>query len=258
MLMRLKVALAFIVLLAGCSSTRGVYHKVLPGQTLYRISKTYQVDERYLARINDIHDPTQLRAGEVVFIPGATRVRSVSSTSHSGNERSDFKRASKGSAPTRVPRQAASKSPVTSSPEVAKISQNAGSNSSAPPPAKGKFIYPVKGQIVKGFGEKAGELSKGLEIAAQSGTPVISSAAGQVIYSGDGVKGYGNLIILKHDGSFYTVYGFNKKNLVNAGSFVGQGEKIALSGTPPRGGQPRLHFEIRHGKKAVNPIFYLP
>ncbi|WP_225911698.1 murein hydrolase activator EnvC family protein [Desulfuromonas versatilis] len=101
-------------------------------------------------------------------------------------------------------------------------------------------------------------MSKGIEIAAAPGSAVQSSAAGQVIYSGNGVKGFGNLIILKHDDSFYTVYGYNQSNLVKAGTFVGQGQKIALSGRPPSGGNPRLHFEIRHGKQAVDPIFYLP
>jgi lipoprotein NlpD len=87
---------------------------------------------------------------------------------------------------------------------------------------------------------------------------VVSAAAGRVIYSGNGIRGYGNLIILKHDDSFYTIYGFNAKNLVESGSFVSKGEKIALAGSPPNGGSPRLYFEIRHGKTAVDPIFYLP
>lgn len=79
-----------------------------------------------------------------------------------------------------------------------------------------------------------------------------------MIYSGDGVKGYGHLIILQHENDLFTVYGFNQQNLVRLGDFVSQDEKIALSGVPPSGGQPRLHFEVRKGKVAVNPILYLP
>jgi lipoprotein NlpD len=97
-----------------------------------------------------------------------------------------------------------------------------------------------------------------VEIGVPEETPIQAAAAGQVTYSGDGIRGYGNLIIIRHDDSFFTVYGFNRKNLVASGAFVNQGEKIALSGCPPSGGKPRLHFEIRQGKAPVNPIFYLP
>lgn len=99
---------------------------------------------------------------------------------------------------------------------------------------------------------------KGLEIEAPRGTPIMAAAAGHVIYSGDGIRGYGNLIILKHENSFFTVYGYNDRNLVKNGAYVGKGERIALSGSPPGGGLPRLHFEIRFGKKSLDPTFYLP
>ena len=100
--------------------------------------------------------------------------------------------------------------------------------------------------------------SRGFEIEAEPGTPVLAAAAGKVIYSGDGVKGYGHLIIVQHKNDFYTVYGFNSRNLVKQGDFVSQGEQIAVSGTPPGGGEARLHFEVRKKKVAVNPILYLP
>ena len=79
-----------------------------------------------------------------------------------------------------------------------------------------------------------------------------------MIYSGDGVNGYGFLVILQHENNLFTVYGFNQKNFVKQGDFVRKGERIALSGTPPSGGKARLHFEVRKGKVAVNPILYLP
>lgn len=99
---------------------------------------------------------------------------------------------------------------------------------------------------------------RGIEIAAQPGTAVLAAEAGRVIYSGDGVSGYGHLVILQHDNQLFTVYGFNQRNLVNQGAFVSRGDRIALSGTPPAGGQPRLHFEVRSGKEPVNPQLYLP
>ena len=92
----------------------------------------------------------------------------------------------------------------------------------------------------------------------RSGSEVTAAAAGKVIYSGDGVNGYGYLIILQHEDDLFTVYGFNQKNLVRQGDYVSKGERIALSGIPPSGGKARLHFEVRKGKQAVNPILYLP
>ncbi|NJC88345.1 MAG: hypothetical protein FIB02_07405, partial [Desulfuromonas sp.] len=120
------------------------------------------------------------------------------------------------------------------------------------------FVWPVRGQVVTEFGTIEGKSSKGVEIAVPHGTPVTAAAAGKVIYCGNGIRGYGNLIILEHADNYFTVYGFNAKNLVAIDSFVGQGDRIALSGAPAGGKSPRLHFEIRKGKTAANPIFYLP
>ena len=234
--------------LASCSSPGGVYHTVLPGQTLYGISQVYAVDERYLARLNGIDDPSLLRIGQRLFIPGTEKARQV---------------------PVRHP----PASPLSAPPKAIQSrpdSPPARTRQSVPSPAavvpvaperqarKGIFVWPLKGTVLRSFGRSGNQACSGLEIGSPGGTAVIAAAAGRVTYSGNGIRGYGNLIIIRHDNSFFTVYGFNRKNLVEAGSFVSQGEKIALSGQPPDGGAPRLHFEIRHGKTAVDPIFYLP
>jgi lipoprotein NlpD len=112
--------------------------------------------------------------------------------------------------------------------------------------------------VISKFGQKTSGPSQGIEIAAGRGTAVRSAAAGRVIYSGDGIRGYGNMIILRHDDNFFTVYAFNERNLVKDGSFVGRGEHIAAVGVPPGGGAPRLYFEVRNGKQTVDPLFYLP
>jgi len=109
--------------------------------------------------------------------------------------------------------------------------------------------------VVKGF--KSGN-KKGIEIAVSPGTSVYSAAAGQVIYSSNDISGYGYLIIIRHSNEVYTVYGYNRKSLVQAGAFVGKKEKIAISGIPPGKHQGRLHFEVREGKTDVNPKLYLP
>ncbi|OHB33104.1 MAG: hypothetical protein A2X84_00915 [Desulfuromonadaceae bacterium GWC2_58_13] len=246
------IASLLLILFTGCSSPQGIYHPVTEGQTLYRISRAYGVEPDYLARLNGIGDPTQLRAGEQIFVPGATRVKPVPSTVLPQTPPVSPKKASTPEIVSVSPKTTIKPKAAPPAPTVTRTTKK------APAPRKGKFIYPVKGKIVKKYGEKTGEINRGIELTAPFGATVVSAAAGRVIYSGNGVKGYGNLIILKHDDSFYTVYGFNSKNLVPSGTYVSKGEKIALCGNPPGGGSPRLHFEIRHGKDAVNPIFYLP
>lgn len=244
------VVLLFLLLLPGaCSSPRGVYHTVHEGQTLYRIGRVYGIDEHYLARINRIDDPALLRVGTRLYIPGADRVREVPVMAASAPAVPPVPSAPKSVAAVKRP------PPVSATPARQQREPPAGRPAAA---VKGKFAWPLRGTILKGFGGDARSPIKGLEIAAVRGTPIHSAAAGRVIYSGDGIRSYGNLIILKHDNDFFTVYGFNEKNMVDAGAFVSRGERIALCGAPPAGGKPRLYFEIRRGKEAVNPIFYLP
>ena len=233
-------------LLAGCASRKAVYHTVKQGQTLYRISQTYGVDPTQLARVNGVSDPTRLRVGQRLYIPQASRVQIVPKTVKVSKPESGATKPQPKAPPRSV-------LPAETSPSA--------KPKPAPPlksPTKGLFAYPVKGKIVKHFGERAGNINRGVEFAVPRGTTVTAAAKGRVIYSGNGIKGYGHLIIIKHRDSYYTVYGYNEQNLVANGVDVVRGQRIALSGVPPSGGQARLHFEIRIGKEAVDPIFYLP
>lgn len=255
MAIRIIVVLLFVLMLAGCPPPPGVYHSVKEGQTLYRIGKIYGVDEKVLVRYNGIADPTRLQVGQKLFIPGVTRVRDVPTTIPTAKT------------PSSAPVRTAKKKKTVS--DYSRKKTKTSSVKSPPPPVttkghasatakKGAFAWPLKGKVVKKYSTASKTPSRGIEIAAPRGSAVFSAAAGRVIYSGDGINGYGKLIIVKHDNSYFTVYGFNSRNLVATGNFVGKKQKIALSGTPPSGGEPRLHFEIRRGKQAVNPIFYLP
>jgi len=247
----LSVGMVFVlVMMASCVSQRGVYHVVKEGQTLYRISHEYHVKEAYLARINNIADPTELQVGKRLFIPDATRVLDVPATVKSDPPPVVFK-----------PRPAAvskPKSTVSAAKQPPKSVSSSTATQRTPKPDLNRFSWPLKGKVIRCFSEKGKEPCKGLEISVAANTPVKAAAAGNVIYSGSGIRGYGNLIIIKHDNSFFTVYGYNQRNLVSSGAFVSKGQKIAYSGTPPGGGVPRLHFEIRHGKKSVDPAKYLP
>lgn len=251
-LQTLLLLAALLSMLAGCAAT-GVYHVVKPGQTLFRIAKTYGIDETELARVNGVTDPTQLEAGRRLFIPGVTRPRTVATV--------DPPKAPPAPVVPKPPPKSVKAKPAVKAakPKPAPAKPVAPAEEiTGPPSVPGTFTWPVQGQIVTEFGTAGGKSSKGIEIAVAGGTPVAAAAAGKVIYSGDGIRGYGNLVILEHADNYFTVYGFNAQNLVEVNSFVGQGDRIALSGTPSGGKSPRLHFEIRKGRTAVNPIFFLP
>ena len=238
-----------LLLMAACAPT-GIYHTVKPGQTLYRIAKTYDVEESRLASINHIKDPKQLKANQKLYIPGVTQLRKVPVTavtaSVSPSPRAISSPPTTQKKPTTITSKPAVKKPVAKTPApTVKAS-------------KGIFIWPINGKLLNKFGKKGQNVYKGIEIAAPKGTAVLAAASGKVIYSGSAISGYGNLVILEHSDSYFSVYGFNHKTLVKMDDHVGQGEKIALSGLPPSGQSARLHFEIRKGKSAVNPILYLP
>lgn len=241
------------VFLSACEA--GIYHTVKPGQTLYRISRTYAVNDDYLARVNGISDPSQIPIGTRLFIPGAERVLSVPIVKPTDPRKITPAPIQKKIVGT--PRQyqvAKSVKPKITKP---KISQSKIVKTKATQVKK--LQWPLRGKIVRSFSQKAkAGGGRGIEIAVRAGSDVTAAEAGKVIYSGDGVNGYAFLIILQHESDLFTVYGFNKKNLVRQGDFVSKGERIALSGTPPAGGKPRLHFEVRKGKLAVNPLSYLP
>ena len=252
--LRLPIVLMLLMLIA-CSS--GVYHTVAPGQNLYRISRAYNVDKSYLARVNGISDPAMIKSGTRLYIPGANKLRSVPPASAS---RPETKPPPAKVVPAKPIKKSAPvvKTKKSTVPVPQTVSKPAVAGPSEATSVK-KLSWPLRGKIVRSFSPQAKAGSgKGIEIAVRAGSPVTAAEAGKAIYSGDGVNGYGHLIILQHENELFTVYGFNQKNLVRQGDFVSQGEKIAFSGTPPAGGQARLHFEVRKGKVAVDPILYLP
>lgn len=242
------IGLLFLLLFTACAPT-GIYHTVKPGQTLYRIAKTYNIEEQRLARLNNIKDPKKLRANQKVYIPGVTRLRKVPVTAVAVSK------------PTRKPvtSKTVKKKTVKKANKPVASTKSKKTRSTKPVKAvKGVFGWPAKGKVLNKFGKQGQKVYKGIEIGLPKGTTVKAAASGKVIYSGNAIPGYGNLVILEHSDSFFSVYGYNQKCLVKKDDHVGQGDKIALSGAPPSGQSARLHFEIRKGKSAVNPILYLP
>ncbi|HXF75919.1 MAG TPA: LysM peptidoglycan-binding domain-containing M23 family metallopeptidase [Methylomirabilota bacterium] len=199
----------------------GVYHVVRAGENLYRIGKAYDVPFQELARINGIRDPGQIRVGQKVYIPGAARQLPVAIIT-----------------PAEAP----------GAPPGAQDEEDATSPG---------LLLPVSGTINSGFGPRGGSFHDGVDIAAPEGTPIRAIAAGEVIYS-DQLRGYGNIVILRHEGGIVSVYAHNQVNLVREGQRVFRGEEIAKVGSTGRVSGPHLHFEIRKNNAARDPLQYLP
>ena len=124
---------------------------------------------------------------------------------------------------------------------------------------KTKFIWPVQGTVVSNFGIVGkGRKNDGINIKAAMGTNVKAADKGVVAYAGNELKGFGNLILIKHSDGYITAYAHNQHLYVKKGQKVLRGEKIATVGSTGSVNFPQLHFEVRAGKKAVNPRSYLP
>lgn len=212
---------------------RGVYHKVRKGQTLWRIAKTYGRSVEVLQRINKIKDPTDIKVGDLIFIPKVKRIRKVRVIS---------------------PATVATKKHTTKKKRATSRSRKKKKKTVKP-----SFIWPAKGKITSRFGwRKKGQRHDGIDIAAKKGAPIYAAQSGKVIYADNRLRYYGNTIILKHSGGFFTVYAHNKKNLVTLGKWVKRGTKIAEVGDSGRASRSHLHFEVRKKDKSVNPLNYLP
>ena len=127
-----------------------------------------------------------------------------------------------------------------------------------PKSAKGKrFERPSSGKIISYFGASNGIHNDGVNFAGKVGDPIKSADAGTVVYAGNELKGYGNLLLVKHDGGWITAYAHNDKLLVKKGAKVARGQKIATMGKTGSVKTPQLHFEVRYKTKVVNPMEYL-
>ncbi|MBI5885585.1 MAG: M23 family metallopeptidase [Deltaproteobacteria bacterium] len=232
--MKLHVVLAAVLLtVSSCMMIgKGVVHTVGSGETLYRIANTYGVDPQDLAEINDVDDPRTLRAGSKLFIPDARRVLKVN--------------------------------PLPQARAVATHETKSKINYVVEPERedrivmdKKRFAWPVSGMVESRFGMRSGAKHDGIDIKAPEGTPIKAAGDGKAVYVSN-MRGYGNMVILKHQDDFYTVYAHNKKNLISDGDKVSKGDVIASVGDTGNAEGCHLHFEVRQGKKVRNPLFFLP
>jgi murein DD-endopeptidase MepM/ murein hydrolase activator NlpD len=210
------------------SMPRPPVHVVQRGENLYRIGLRYNVPFQQLAAHNGIRPPYELEVGQQIRLPqGATVVNLASRDTRDSA-------ASTSRAPER---------PV-----------------SRPPAAAGApaFDWPIRGSVLSSFGRKPdGGRNDGINIEARQGDSVRAAAAGQVVYAGSELAGYGQLILLRHTGGFVTAYAHNSRLLVREGDQVSQGQVIAEAGSTGSVDRPQVHFEIRNGVNPVDPMSYL-
>ena len=222
------------------------YYTVKPGDTLIRIGLDTGQNWRDIVRWNNIENPNLIEVGQVlrVITPGENPLvvaRPVTTGSVGAVAIAPGQAAS-------APNQAASvPKSVASTPSPASAVANA-------PDEDLGWIWPAQGTLVAGFDEAK---NKGFDIAGKAGDPIIASADGRVVYAGAGLRGYGNLIILKHNNTFLTAYAHNQTLLVKEDQSVKKGQKIAEMGNSDAE-RVKLHFEIRRQGKPVDPARYLP
>ena len=218
------------------------YYTVKPGDTLARIGLEAGQSYREIARWNGLDNPNRIEAGQVIRVvpPGQSDDVVVTKPVASGKIMAAPLPAAGASAA--VPAR-----PVTPTPVA--IAAPAVSDEDI------TFIWPAKGEIVTGFDEAKNR--KGVDVGGVAGDPVLAAADGEVVYAGAGLRGYGNLIILKHNKTYLSAYAHNQSLLVKEGSSVRQGQKIAEMGNSDAD-QVKLHFEVRKLGKPVDPTKYLP
>jgi len=247
LLLRLAVlGLIAVLELSACSifaparPKKVILYPVKSGDTIYAIGRRFSVSSDEIISLNDIDDPRELRVGQIIRVPyrGQNLARGPLDTSFAKGK---------------------DKKPVTpdlSSLRKVKLTRSA--------QYVGKLRWPVGGEggyISSRFGWRWLSFHEGIDISAPEGTPIYAAHSGQIVYAGDGIRGYGNLIVLKAEG-LLTVYAHNRLNRVRVGESVRQGERIGDVGQTGKSTGPHLHFETRirdqSGKNAaVDPLVFL-
>lgn len=270
------------------------YYIVKRGDTLFSIAHQFERDHRDIAAWNGLEDPNVIRVGQELRVvapdsPGSRVVMPAptiearpidASGAVSSAPASPAPSAVGNGAPLTEPRggriaysaqawkdlQAGAKVPVAQATAVVgaepkAVAQSAAAESRAPeskPVAGGEddveWIWPGSGKVLGTFNDNS---NKGVDIGGNLGDPVVAAGSGRVVYVGSGLRGYGNLVIIKHNNSFLSAYAHNSEILVKEGQSVQKGQKIAALGSSDAD-RPKLHFEIRRQGKPVDPLKYLP
>ena len=233
------------------------YYTVKPGDTLIRIGLDTGQGWKDLARWNNLENPHLIEVGQVLrVVPPVAAAQAVAADTGVVTRpvaSSTVTPAAPASAPL-PPASAAKPAAPAASPVVAVAPTTPATAPAATGDDDMAFIWPASGSLIAGFDEAR---NKGLDIAGKAGDPVLAAADGRVVYAGAGLRGYGNLVILKHNNTYLTAYAHNQTLLVKEDQSVRKGQKIAEMGSTDAD-RVKLHFEIRRQGKPVDPSRHLP
>ncbi|MEX2453432.1 MAG: LysM peptidoglycan-binding domain-containing M23 family metallopeptidase [Rhodospirillaceae bacterium] len=246
-------------------------HVVSQGETVYGISERYGVEPGALVRVNRLSPPYRLVPGQRLALPGggATSVaggsgpRTVATASPAPSAPSAASRPPAGepaqtrppsdaSQPTSAPQQASAPPPAASAPAETRTA----ARSIDPPPAQSGsgFLWPLQGRVLSRFGTQGkGLRNDGINIQANRGAPVRAVENGVVAYAGNELRGFGNLLLIKHEDGWISAYAHNDEVLVRTGERVRKGQVVSRVGSTGSVDSPQLHFELRRGNRAVDP-----
>src|SRR5579864_731744 len=237
----------------GPASARAEGRRIVvePGQSLSGIAHAYHVSAPAIIAANHLTPPYKIETGKSLLIPGAADAPTpmpplaAAAPNPQGHAPPEIIPLD-GPAPKAPPRPSAA-AEAHDEPAAA-----------APLPHGGHFAWPVRGHVLAGYGVAAGgKHNDGINIAAPRGTPVTAVDAGTVAYAGNELRGYGNLVLVKHANGWITAYAHCEELLVKRGDTVSRGQEIAKVGATGGVSEPQLHFELRQGKHAVDPREFL-
>ena len=235
--------------------TYAVTYTVTKGDTLYSIAFRFGTDYRALATVNHIEPPFVIHPGQRLRVPG--EVAPVAESAVAGDGKPLQKTGEWG--PAKPDGKASDAAGAVNRP-LPPASHQGAPVTQTPVPVGGTvvFAWPAAGRVLRGFGiDSKGVNNKGVDFAGVTGDPVLAAAAGEVVYAGDGLRGYGPLIILRHGDLYLTAYGHNDRLLVREGDHVKARQKIAEIGSNGSD-ESSLHFEIRREGRPVDPVRLLP
>ena len=261
---------------ASSSDWQGT-HTIAPGESLYAIARKHNIKVAELQRVNGITEVTKIRPGTVIKVPGSASARPATTARIADADTSQASASPVGTAspvslrprilnggetagapaePRRVASLGAAAATATDAGTQAARSERAGAAAEAPRlGVTGKFRWPVKGKVIAGFGPRPDKShNDGINIAVPQGAEVLASEGGTVAYAGNELKGYGNLVLIRHENNWVSAYAHNDTLLVKRGDTVRRGQTIAKAGNTGTVDQPQVHFELRQDSKPVDPM----
>jgi murein DD-endopeptidase MepM/ murein hydrolase activator NlpD len=224
-------------------------HTMRAGESLYGVARQYRVALNELQRVNAITEPTRVRVGTVLRVPSRAQPAAAPRTQP----------VPMGPPPKTRLLNAPVEQEQQPAPErrVAALADRV-TDASPAEASSGKFRWPVRGRVIAGFGKRSdGTHNDGINLAVPQGTEIHAVEGGKVAYAGNELKGYGNLVLIRHDNGWVSAYAHADQILVKRDDVIRRGQVIAKAGRTGTVDQPQLHFELRHGAKPVDPLPHL-